>query len=323
MPVWIQMTAALSSALLGGGMGIALIPFLQKCRFCDPDENAEQKNSETVSGNKLKPTMCGILLIFGCMAGFVLSHTLWMQFSGTDRTGTAFQSESFAIRLMLIQGFIFGFLGWMLDYQRTVRKRIYSEDTDFIVILLVFFLNYAFLKFFPSEEVLDFGFFQWDAGALSLPIKTGLVTFFWLSMQKPEQNVDGISVTLGSVQLLSLTVLCLAGKQYFNALYALSAAGACFGCYYWNLYPAKCRLGQTGTYWLGITIPMICLNYGRLDILLLYFAVWLLNSIPLIFQKKTLLFLLQQDGKSPIQRIIILTGFGLFCSILSLMPERV
>ena len=42
MPVWIQMTAALSSALCSGLMGIALIPFLRKCRFCEPDPDAER-----------------------------------------------------------------------------------------------------------------------------------------------------------------------------------------------------------------------------------------------------------------------------------------
>jgi len=323
MPVWLQMISALSSALLSGIMGIALIPFLHKCRFCDPDPDAEQnQDSETVSGNKLKPTMCGILLMFGCTAGFVLSYTLYMQFMGADRTGTDFQSESTALRLMLLHGILFGIIGWVSDYVRTVLRRLESSETDLLVILVAFFTNYSFLKFYPEESVLDFGFFQWEAGVLSVPVRAVLLTLFWHSMQKPEQNVDGAEITVSTVQLLFMTVLCIAGKQNLNALYALTSAGACLGCFYWNLYPAKCRLGQTGTYWLGITVPLICLHHHRLDIFILYLAVWLIDFLPLLFRKQTLLSLLREDGKSPMQRIMILTAFALFCGVLSVMPEH-
>ncbi|MBR0483654.1 MAG: hypothetical protein IJJ69_02615 [Oscillospiraceae bacterium] len=325
MPVWLQMIAALSSALLSGIMGIALIPFLQKCRFCDPEPDSDagqNQNADAVSGNRLKPTMCGILLMFGCTAGFVLSYTLYMQFMGADRTGTDFQTESHVLRMMLLHGILFGIIGWVSDYVRTVLRRPESSDTDLIVIFVAFFTSYSFLKFYPEEKILDFGFFQWEAGVLSVPVRAVLLTLFWYSVQKPEQNVDGADITVSTVQLLFMTVLSIAGKQNLNALYALTTAGACLGCFYWNLYPAKCRLGQTGTYWLGITVPLICLHYHRMDIFLLYLTAWLINSLPLLFKKKTLLYQLREDGKSPVQRILILTAFALFCSVMSVMPEH-
>ena len=320
MPSWLQMIAAVSSAVFSGVMGIALIPFLQKRRFCEPD--TENQNTDTASGDKLKPTMCGILLIFGCTTGLVLSYTLYMQFSGADRTGTEFQSESRVLRLMLMHSLLFGFLGWLLDYQRTVRRKPDTGETNFLMTLLIFFMNYSFLHVFPKEEILNLGFIQWNAGFLSYFIRAALLTMFWRSMQKPEQNTDGISITISCIQCLLLTVLCIAGKQYLNALYALTSVGACMGCFYWNLYPAKCRLGQTGTYWLGSVIPMLCLNYHQLNIMLLFMAVWVINALPSLFGKKTILELLKQDGTAPVQRIIILTGFALFCGILSVMPQQ-
>ena len=161
--------------------------------------------------------MCGILLMFGCTAGFVLSYTLYLQFSGADRTGMEFQKESLSLRMMLIHGLMFGLLGWVMDYQRTVRRKTDTEETDFIMILMAFFLTYSVLKFSPEEEILNFGFVQWNAGVLSVPVRAALVTAFWLHMQKPEQNVDGISITVSSIQLLFLTVLCISEKQNLNA----------------------------------------------------------------------------------------------------------
>jgi len=325
MPVWLQITAALSSALFSGIMGIALIPFLKKCRFCEPDpesELSEKQESEIIAENKLKPTMCGILLIFGCIAGFVLSNTIYMQISGADRTSLDFQTESRSLRLIILQGLLFSIIGWTSDYVRTVRRKTDTGETDFIIMLVAFFSNYSFLKFLPEEPVLDFGFLKWDAGFLSVPIRAVLVTAFWLSMQRTERMADGVCITISSMQLLFLTMLCINAEQNLNALYALTAAGACIGCFYWNLHPAKCRLGQTGTYWLGVTMPMLCLNYHKLNILLLYIAVWIVNVLPLAFQRRTLLGMLRKDGNTPVQRILILTGFALFCCILSVMPER-
>ena len=325
MPVWLQITAALSAAIISGVMGIALIPYLKKCRFCEPDPEAElseKKESDVIAGNKLKPTMCGILLIFGCIAGFVLSYTLYLHTSGTDRTSLEFQTESRSLRLILLQGLLFGIIGWVSDYVRTVRRKTDTGETDFIIILAAFFTSYSFLKFLPEEPVLDFGFWKWEAGFLSVPVRAVLVTAFWLSMQRTERLADGICITVSSIQLLFLTVLCISAKQNLNAIYTLTAAGACIGCFYWNLHPAKCRLGQTGTYWLGMTMPMLCLNYHKINILLLYIAVWIVNLLPLLFGRRTLLGLLRKDGNTPLQRILILTGFALFCCILSVMPEH-
>lgn len=320
MPVWLQITAAVSAALCSGVMGIALIPFLEKCRFCEPD--SENQNTPEVSQEKVKPTMCGILLLFGSTAGLVLSYTLYMQFGGADRTGMEFQTESRALRLIMIQGLITGFLGWLMDYQRTVRRKPDTGEINFLVILMIFLTNYSFLKFLPEENVLNLGFMQWNAGKLSVFVRAVLLTGFWASMQKPEQTTDGISITASGVQCLCLAILSLSGKQNINALYALTIAGACAGCFYWNLPESKCRLGQTGTYWLGITIPMLCSNLHQWNDFLLYMAVWIVNWLPSVLKKKTLLELLKREGMTALQRIMILTGFALFCGILSIMPEH-
>lgn len=316
MPVWLQLTAALTSALVSGIMGIALIPFLQKCRFCTPE--SEQAESETISGNRLKPTMGGLLLLFGWIAGLVLGNTLYLRSGIADRTGTAFQTESHTLWLMLGYALFFGVSGWITDYL-IIKRKLYYRISEKLLLLAVFLTSCAFLKFLPEENILDFGFFQWNAGILSIPVRALLLSLFWYSMQKPEQNTDGIGITVSAVQLLFLAILLLSEKQNLYALYALTAAGACMGCFYWNLYPAKCRLGQTGTYWLGAVVSMLCMHCQDLTVLLLFIAVWLINILPVLFRKKTLLDLLKEEGKSPLNRIITLTGFALFCSILSII----
>ncbi|MDE6657841.1 MAG: hypothetical protein K2J88_04585, partial [Oscillospiraceae bacterium] len=112
MPIWLQFVAVLISGLLSGFMGIALIPFLEKCKFCLPESDNKNNNINT----RLRPTMCGILLIFGIIVGLVINYTLYLQFGGADRTSIEFQTESHVLWLILGYALVIGFAGFVLDY---------------------------------------------------------------------------------------------------------------------------------------------------------------------------------------------------------------
>ena len=312
MPVWLQMTAALSAALISGLMGIALIPFLEKYRFFDSDP--EPETGETASGNRVRPTMCGLLLIFGCISGLVLSSTLFLQTA--DRTSTAFQTESRALWMRMGYALLLGGAGFALDYMKVKRRFLYRIP-EFIQIMMIFLLSLAMLKFLPEQSVLDFGFWKWNAGRLSNPVRAVLLTLAWKSMQGMEIHDDGIGITLNCTGLLFLTMILIMLKQNLLALYSLTAAGACMGCFYWNLPPAKCRLGETGSYWLGGVLPVLCLAENQIYLLLLYMAVYLVNLVPVPFRKQTLLELMKQE--SAWKKIGLMTGFAVFCEILSVM----
>lgn len=317
MPVWLQLVSVFSSALFSGLMGIALIPFLEKCKFCLPE-------SESDVNSRLRPTMCGILLIFGTIAGLVLNDTLYLQFGEADRTGLEFQTESHALWLLLGYALIMGFAGWRMDYLIIKRKWIYPVRKSWRLIVVffvaVFLLNCAWIRLLP-EQILDFGFWKWDAGVLSVPIRALMLTIFWQVMQIPEQETDGMSITLNSVQLLFLSILLLAEKQNLYALYGFTTAGASIGCLFWNLHPAKCKLGHTGLFWLGAVVPALCMMYGKIYILFLYMIVYLINLLPMLNKKKHFVMLLKDSGYEPLQRIALLAGFALFCGALTVMLE--
>ena len=307
MPVWLQITAVICPALVSFLMGIALIPFLEKYKFCLSESGSDQKI-------RLRPTMCGILLLFGTVAGLVLSVTLYRQFSGADRTGMDFQMQNHVLWLVLSYSFLVGFIGLFRDYCIVRKKIIYPVRKlwQFMVILL---LSFAFVKLLP-EEIRNAGMFPDSVNAV-------LMAVFWQLMQIPEQETDGISITLGVIQFLCMSMLFLAQKLNLYALFSFSAAGSAIGCLFWNLHPAKCKLGHVGLFWLGAAVPALCIIYNKTSVLFLYLAVYVLNFLPVWIRKcrQSFVMLLKESGCEPLQRIAILAGFALFCCILAVITQ--
>jgi phospho-N-acetylmuramoyl-pentapeptide-transferase len=72
--------------------------------------------------------------------------------------------------------------------------------------------------------------------------------------------------------------------QYEVSLYAIAVAGGCLGFLVWNLHPAKCFMGDTGSMYLGgafVAISMITHNHL---IMLLIGIVYILEALSVVIQ---------------------------------------
>lgn len=305
MPVWLQMTAALSAALASGIMGAALVPFLKKIRFCEP----EQPEQEAASGERTKPTMCGLLLVFGILFGMVLSFTLYREFGGADLTSLQYAEQSRQLWLMLGHGLLLTLAGFIIDYL-TVRRKLRYRIRPVLLLGAVLLITMAILSVQLS-------------GGIYLVSVSVLAAVCWRLIQSTEQETDGVLVTVNAVQILLLTVQLLAASRQLTALYTLTAAGACLGCMVWNLHPAKCRLGATGSFLLGSIVPMVCIPEAWWKPLALCMAVYALNALPLLRRREgkrlTLLGMLAQNGTAPWKRISLLAGAAVFCGMLQVI----
>lgn len=316
MPIWLQITAAVSAAAVSGIMGAALVPFLEKCRFCEPEQSgtdSHQKTEQDSTKAKLRPTMCGLLLCFGILTGLVLSLALYRRFGGADLTGGDYQLQSTLLRTILLHGLLLTAAGFVSDVLR-VRHRLRFRVSPMLQMAAVFLVTLGLLTMQQG--------FVWTV----LPAAAATAAC-WKIIGSMEQETDGTSITLGAVQCLVLTVVLLAKGMALPALYTLTAAGACMGCMVWNLHPAKCRLGDTGRFLLGSMIPVVpaaCAVQGDGDarkVLALGMAVYAVNLLPLLRRKNrtTLLGMMEQAGLVPWKRITWLAVFAIFCGVVTLL----
>lgn len=317
MPLWLQLTAAASSALAAGIMGAALVPYLQKMRLCEPQTT---KEGGEAAEPRLRPTMGGLLLVFGTLLGLAVSYALYRTFHVVDTTSLSVQQETKELFLAVCYAILCGIGGFARDWH-VVKRRTLRRISPLLRILAAFLLNVLFLVLCGTDEtVLDFSFWKYDAGVLYVPLTAAMGTVLQLSAASAEEETDGVCISMGGVLLLGMTVLFMQHSESPHALLTLTAAGASIGCMVWNLHPAKCRLGNVGTLWMSGILTAACLLGGQHLIMLLMSAPYLMNLLPSWKKNGSTLQKQMCDiDMKPWQRITVLAGFAMFCSIVAVL----
>ncbi len=320
MSLWMQLTAAVSAALAAGIMGKALVPFLEKFRFCEP-----LHTSEETEGAKLRPTMGGILLVFGTLCGLSLSGALCIGTGILDRTEISAQKAFYGVMVCFSYAFVSALAGFGLDV-RCVQRRPALRKIPVLRALGVYLVSLVFsLLLHNGETIMDFTGFAWDAGALYAPICALLMSVLWLSAAALEEEPDGTGLTVAGILLLSLTVVLLRQDGWLYALLSLASAGSCMGAMVWCLFPARCRLGKTGQFWLCGCLAALSAAKGKFMPMLLMTAVYLLNLLPCILparNRETRCSLQRKlSGEKDWKKIAVFSGFAAFCGVLAVLTE--
>ncbi len=315
MTVWMQLAAALTAAIASGVMGMALVPFLRKLRFCEPEIPDDPEKA--AAQPKLLPTMGGILLVFGCLTGMVISYALSRTSGITDSTSAAVQQELRETGAALGYAVLCAAMGFAEDLQ-LVRRRTIRQIPKGMQFLVIFLLTGAFLQLTGMEStVLEFGFWRYDAGVLYLPLTAAGAALLWMCAARMEETPDGTGISVGAIVLLSAAVVLIQNAKTFPALLSLAAAGACMGCFVWSLHPAKCRIGRTGTFWLCGMITAVCLLTQQHLAMLLLTAAYPVNLLPALRKRGcTLQKQMADAGMKHWQQIAVPAGFALFSGMI-------
>ena len=112
----------------------------------------------------------------------------------------------------------------------------------------------------------DFKFEQLRALGVSVPLQTFSVFFVyaWVIASINSVNLldgaDGIAATIGTIMCLAITVMLLSQAKTFDAIVAMSIAGALLGFLRFNFPPAKVYLGDTGSMLIGFLLAALAIR---------------------------------------------------------------
>ena len=126
-------------------------------------------------------------------------------------------------------------------------------------------------------------FCSFDIGVFYYPFMI-LVMIYISNAVNLTDGVDGLCASVTVVSMLALTTVCMIISEYEVSLFAIALAGGCLGFLVWNLHPAKCFMGDTGSMFLGgafVAVSMITHNHL---LMVLIGIVYILEALSVVIQ---------------------------------------
>ena len=277
--IWITLSTALLSAVLASAIGRILIPYLKKIHFGQTILEIGPRWHKNKQGT---PIMGGFMFIISSVitviAGYVLYRTQCMPDT------TAVETRNGMLRLIACVAFslLFSCIGFADDYIIAVKKQNLGlspkQKMAAQFLLCAGFLAVLYALGDHSTE-LDLIFFRLDLHFLYYPVMI-LFMIYLSNAVNLTDGVDGLCGTVTAVAMLAFTMIC--SREI--SLYAIAIAGGCLGFLVWNLHPAKCFMGDTGSMYLGGAFVAIGLTTHKHLVMVLIGLVYVLEALSVVIQ---------------------------------------
>lgn len=259
--------AAFLAFIITGLSGIWIVPFLKRLKF---GQSIREVGPTWHKAKEGTPIMGGLMFAGGItisilMVCFVCPYLLNIKISMNA-------SEKATLMGGVFMALIFGFIGFMDDYIKVVKKRNLGLTVKQKLILQVAAaIVFLFVKFTSGDTYttmnVPFTNIQWQ---MSIYIYVPLSIFIIVGAVNSVNLTDGVDGLCSSVTFVVAVAFMLCAKiAGFSGYAALSAAlaGGCLGFLIWNFHPAKVFMGDTGSLFLG---GLVCaIAYGINEPLLL------------------------------------------------------
>lgn len=274
--------AAVISFAVSAVLGKFLIPFLRKIKF---GQTIKENGPVWHKSKQGTPNMGGFMFIIGSvvgiLVGFILLKVLWKEPLGLSAVNSVKLFGGLGMAL------IFGFIGFLDDYIKDVKKRNLGLNAK-QKLIMQFFTAVAYLLsvylagdtsttvIFPFFGQLDLGFFYYV-----------IMILFILFLSNAVNLTDGIDGLAASVTfLVCISVLIMSGVLGLLGIgvYASALAGGLLGFLIYNFHPAKVFMGDTGSMFLGGSV--LALGFGiNLPVLILLFGIiYVVEAMSVVLQ---------------------------------------
>ncbi|MCQ2416783.1 MAG: phospho-N-acetylmuramoyl-pentapeptide-transferase [Oscillospiraceae bacterium] len=284
MPIWLTLCAALTAAVIAALGGFMLIPFLRRIHF---GQTILEDGPVWHKSKQGTPIMGGFLFMIGSVAATALGYTIWRVSGGVDVTAP--ETSVHAVRLLSVILFSLmysGACGFTDDYIKAVKKQNLGLNPKQKVLFQIIFCAGLLAVLYglgDHDTTLDLIFVKWNLGILYYPFMM-LFMIYIINAVNLTDGVDGLCGSVTVVSMLALTIVCAMMKEMELSLYAITIAGACIGFLVWNLHPAKCFMGDTGSMYLGGAFAAIGVACRMHLLLVLIGIVYVLDALSVVIQ---------------------------------------
>ena len=286
MSFWIiDLITALLSFVIAGVSGIFLVPFLHRIKFGQPIKTED--GPKWHAKKQGTPTMGGFMFIISTVITSIAGYWIYRWKTGIDTTDKDSFKPFYLLLSVLLFSAAFGLIGFIDDYTKVARK---NNDglTPWQKIALQLVCGAGFLFavrcFGDKSTKLDLGFWTSPSLGIFYYILMMAVIIYLTNAVNLTDGVDGLCGSVTFVAMLVFTVCCSVLKQNEMSCFTMALAGGCLGFLLWNLNPAKCFMGDTGSMFLGAAVTGVGLILHKHLLLLLAALVYIIEALSVMIQ---------------------------------------
>lgn len=319
MSFWVvNLITALLSFVIAGVSGIFLVPFLHKIKFGQPIKTVDgPKWHEKKQGT---PTMGGFMFIISTILTSIAGYWIYRWKTGIDTTDKASFQPFYLLLSVVLFSAAFGVIGFIDDYTKVARKNNDGlSPMQKIAIQLVVSVGFlAAVHFFGDGATrIDLGFWRSPSLGIFYYILMIPVIIYLTNAVNLTDGVDGLCGSVTFVAMLVFTVCCSILRQNEMTCFTMALAGGCLGFLLWNLNPAKCFMGDTGSMFLGAAVTGMGLILHKHLLLLLVALVYIIEALSVVIQVSYFKYTKKKYGEgkrifkmTPIHHHFEMSGFS-------------
>lgn len=249
-------------------LGKILIPVLKKLHAGQSIREEGPKSHMVKSGT---PTIGGLIFLFSAIITTLLTGNFKV-----------------SVFMILFSTLAFGAVGFVDDYIKVVMKRnlgLRAYQKLFLqiltaVILIIYQYN---SKHMGTDLYIPFLKDYRSIGFFYIPFIIFVIVGTVNSVNLTD-GLDGLSTSVTIICLLFFNVVAVKFQRYEIAAFSLVLAGALIGFLFFNKYPAKVFMGDTGSLALGGAISAIALLLNVPLILPIAGGIYFIETLSVIIQ---------------------------------------
>ncbi|WBW95353.1 phospho-N-acetylmuramoyl-pentapeptide-transferase [Oceanirhabdus sp. W0125-5] len=269
------MSKIIYAVILSTIITLVITPFILKLLIkLKTGQNIREEGPRSHFTKAGTPSMGGLIFIIATILTFFLV-------AGWE---TFFSGESL---LVMISFLCFGFIGFLDDYLKIVKKVNEGLKSKQKFVLQIFFgliIGVLAMRILGSTEIMiPFTGIYVDLKWLYVPF----IIIYMTATTNATNLTDGIDGLLTSVSILVITffaLVCYSFSNYPLAIFCGILAGALLGFLRVNSYPASVFMGDTGSLAIGGAIGAVALILKIELIVLIVGGIYVLEALSVIIQ---------------------------------------
>ena len=279
----VLMIAALLSLSITALSGFFVLPWLKKLHY---GQTIKEVGPTWRNKKQGTPMMGGLMFILGSIAAIIIAFST-LAIAEPDALGGMQTQQNVVLFLSVLATLGFSSVGFVDDYLKVVHKQNLGLTARYKILMQVVVAT-AYLVAMQLNGTLSttlslpvFG--RVDLGILFYPLAFVAIVGFVNAVNLTD-GLDGLCSSVTFVAMLGYMTAATLTGYYMMGIFGAAMAGGCAGFLFWNFYPAKVFMGDTGSMFLGGAVVTISFGMGHPELLFLMGIIYLIEAGSVMLQ---------------------------------------